>query len=668
MDNKYNYFISNNNNNKIYMIIIAILIVIIFSYKHIIAGSIFLAFYIVLIIYNIRNTKLKEDKWKEFIEDFSSKLDIATKNALMNSPFPLVLIDESGKILWYNLNIFMVVQDEDILGKDIGDIIKKLNMRKIINKKMDAINDVEINDRYYDIYANLINDNEKVKVYSKEKMILIYFYDVTEVHKMKENIKDNKECLILLEIDNLDEALKTIEDDKKPILIAETERIINNYAQELNAWVKKYSSNKYIMSVQDKYIQNEMIKKFEILDIIRNLKLGNKFAVTLSIGIGRGGESPLENYNYAVTAKDLALGRGGDQAVVKDGDKLIFYGGKTKEVEKNTKVRARVISHALISLSNESSKIFIMGHKNPDPDCMGAAIGIYSTMKQLNKECYIVLDNVNKSIEKLMDSFLKDPDYNDTFINSYECDELIDEKSLLILVDVHNKSYVQNLEIVEKIERLVIIDHHRKSTDYIEGALLSYIEPYASSTSELVTEMLQYMIEEPKLKLIEAEALLLGIYIDTKNFSFKTGVRTFEAASFLRRLGADTINIKKMFSNDLDTYLKKAEIIKSAVVENNIAIAICPPGIEDSLLAAQAADELLNITGIQACFVIVKIGEEVYISGRSLGDINVQLILESLGGGGHMTMAGARFKKATINEANKKLKEEIKRYLMEGEK
>ncbi|EFG87956.1 DHHA1 domain protein [Clostridium carboxidivorans P7] len=395
--------------------------------------------------------------------------------------------------------------------------------------------------------------------------------------------------------------------------------------------------------------------------------MGNKLAVTLSIGVGRGGETPLQNENFAASAKELALGRGGDQTVVKNGEKLSFYGGKTKEVEKRTKVRARVIAHALVELINASSDVFIMGHINPDIDCLGAAVGIYSTIKFLKKDCHIVLEETNSSINLILEKIKNEEDYEKVFISSKECIDNMKYNSLLILVDVHSRGYVQDIKVVDAFEKIVIIDHHRKSTDFVEGALLSYIEPYASSTSELVTEMLQYMVEKPKIKIIEAEALLAGICVDTKNFCFKTGVRTFEAASFLRRLGADTVDVKKFFADDLDTYLKRAEIIKSAEIFNNIAIAVCPNEIEDIVLAAQAADELLNITGIKASFVFVKIKDNVCISGRSLGEVNVQVILESLGGGGHMTMAGATIKKVTLDEALKKLKDAIGKYIMEGE-
>jgi cyclic-di-AMP phosphodiesterase len=660
MDNKYNYFITSN---KMYMIIIAVLILILIIYGHILIGIVAVSLYGLLVVYNVKNTKHRKSEWKKFIEDFSSKLDNATRTTLVKLPFPMVMLGSEGDILWYNQNFLTTLKGEDILGKNIRGMIKEFNLRQALDGKENIFRYAKLRGRYYDIYANVVDTTES----SKDKIVILYFYDVTDVYKIIENIDLNKETAMLIEVDNFDDVIKTIEEDKKPLIIAEIEKTINSYTQSLNAMIRKYEENKYILSVQNKYIEKEMEKKFEILDNIREINMGNTLAVTLSIGVGRGGDTPMQNEKYAVSAKELALGRGGDQAIVKNGEKLSFYGGKTKEVEKRTKVRARVISHALVDLIKGSSKVFIMGHINPDIDCLGSAVGLYRAVRSLQKGCFIIFDPTNNSVKPILEKIKSEEDYQGAFINNKECMENIDENSLLILVDVHSRGYVQNINVVDSFKRIVIIDHHRKSTDFIEGALLSYIETYASSTSELVTEMLQYMVEKPQVKTIEAEALLAGIFVDTKNFCFKTGVRTFEAASFLRRLGADTIDVKKFFTDDLDTYLKRAEIIKSAMVFNNIAIAICPEEIEDSVLAAQAADELLNITGIQASFVFVKIKDEILVSGRSLADINVQIILESLGGGGHMTMAGAKFKSITIDEAVEKLKDAIGKYIIEGE-
>ncbi|WPC41899.1 DHH family phosphoesterase [Clostridium sp. JS66] len=660
MDKKYNYFITSN---KVYMIIIAILISVIIVYRHFYIGVVFISLYMILVVYNMKNTKVRQTEWKKFIENFSSQLDNATRNTLVKMPFPLIMIDKKGEILWYNQKYSYIIKNEDILGKNINGVIKEINLRQILDGKKNIMKNVKLKENYYDIYSNVVDISDNLE----DRIILLYLYDVTQMLKIVKNLELNKYTIMLMEVDNFHDVIKTIEEGQRPLIVAEIERTINCYAQSLNAMMRKYDDNKYVLCVQDNYVEKEMEKKFEILDNIREINMGNKLAVTLSIGVGRGGETPLQNENFAASAKELALGRGGDQTVVKNGEKLSFYGGKTKEVEKRTKVRARVIAHALVELINASSDVFIMGHINPDIDCLGAAVGIYSTIKFLKKDCHIVLEETNSSINLILEKIKNEEDYENVFINSKECIDNAKYNSLLILVDVHSKGYVQDIKVVDAFEKIVIIDHHRKSTDFVEGTLLSYIEPYASSTSELVTEMLQYMVEKPKIKVIEAEALLAGICVDTKNFCFKTGVRTFEAASFLRRLGADTVDVKKFFSDDLDTYLKRAEIIKSAEIFNNIAIAVCPNEIEDIVLAAQAADELLNITGIKASFVFVKIKDNVCISGRSLGEVNVQVILESLGGGGHMTMAGAKIKQVTLDEALKKLKDAIGKYIMEGE-
>ncbi|MHC6181523.1 DHH family phosphoesterase [Clostridium sp. JNZ X4-2] len=660
MDNKYNYFI---NSSKVYMVIIAVLILMLILYGNRIIGIIATCLYVFLVIYNIKNTRSRKDKWKEFIENFSSKLDIATRSTLVKLPFPLVIIKMTGDVLWYNQNFSFILKGKDILGQNIKNIARDFNVKQAANGRENIFRYIKIKDKHYDIYSNIVDTSEN----SKDKIMILYFYDVTNSYDIMTSINANKSTIMLMEVDNFDDVIKTMEEDDKPLIIAEIERTINIYAQSLNSMVRKYESNKYVFCIQNKYIEKEMEKRFEILDTVREINMGNRLSVTLSIGVGRGGETPQQNEEFAVSAKELALGRGGDQAVVKSKDKLLFYGGKTKEVEKRTKVKARVIAQALVDIIKDSSNIFIMGHINPDIDCLGASVGLHSVVSQLDKECFIILDNSNESIKIILDKIKEEEEYHNVFVHSKDCEDKINENSLLIIVDVYSEGYVQNMDLVRKFNRMAVIDHHRKAPDFIKDSLLNYIEPYASSTSELITEMLPYMIEKPKIKVIEAEALLAGICVDTKNFYFKTGVRTFEAASFLRRLGADTIDVKKFFSDDLDTYLKRAEIIKSVKIYNNIAIAVCPEKIGNMLLTAQAADELLNITGIQASFVFVKIKDEVFISGRSLGDINVQIILEALGGGGHMTMAGTKLESVTIDEALEKLKNAIKKYVEESE-
>ncbi|WP_346876258.1 DHH family phosphoesterase [Clostridium sp. UBA5712] len=649
--------------SKIVITILVILLVVFFIKDMLIISNILLLIYAAALLYIIFDNS-KKDNFSNKIENIIHKVDTVKSTAFSKVHFPTMFLLENGEVIWYNESLALRLENNDIVGKNIKEIIKDFNIKLALEGKRSEYKNVVFKDRIYDIYISIIQDYE---INEDNNLIVISFDDITYNVNLINQINNAKESVMLIEVDNLDEVIKTTEEDLRPQLIADIDRTINNYANSLKALIRKYSSNKYVLTTKDANIETEMNKKFDILDTIREVSSGNKLTVTLSIGVGRGGENPAQNHEFATIAKDLALGRGGDQCVVKSFEKVSFYGGKTKEVEKRTKVRARVIGHALLELINESSNVIIMGHHNPDMDCLGAAIGMYSTIRSLNKECYIVMDDPHDAVQYMLDRLDDDDNYKDTFININAVKNIKNDKSLLILVDVHNESYVLSMEVVDYFSRIVIIDHHRKTKDFIQGTMLSYVETYASSTSELITELIQYMVEKPKLREVEAVALLAGICLDTKNFCFKTGVRTFEAAAFLRRLGADTVDVKRIFSEALDIYITRADIIKTAKVKSGIAVAKCPPEISNSVLPAQAADELLNITGIQASFVIAKIEEGTYISGRSLGEINVQVILEYLGGGGHLTMAAARIKDSNQDEAEELLNDAIEKYLRKGE-
>lgn len=649
--------------SKIVITILVILLVVFFIKDMLIISNILLLIYAAALLYIIFDNS-KKDNFSNKIENIIHKVDTVKSTAFSKVHFPTMFLLENGEVIWYNESLALRLENNDIVGKNIKEIIKEFNIKLALEGKRSEYRNVVFKDRIYDIYISIIQDYE---INEDNNLIVISFDDITDNVNLINQINNAKESVMLIEVDNLDEVIKTTEEDLRPQLIADIDRTINNYANSLKALIRKYSSNKYVLTTKDANIETEMNKKFDILDTIREVSSGNKLTVTLSIGVGRGGENPAQNHEFATIAKDLALGRGGDQCVVKSFEKVSFYGGKTKEVEKRTKVRARVIGHALLELINESSNVIIMGHHNPDMDCLGAAIGMYSTIRSLNKECYIVMDDPHDAVQYMLDRLDDDDNYKDTFININAVKNIKNDKSLLILVDVHNESYVLSMEVVDYFSRIVIIDHHRKTKDFIQGTMLSYVETYASSTSELITELIQYMVEKPKLREVEAVALLAGICLDTKNFCFKTGVRTFEAAAFLRRLGADTVDVKRIFSEALDIYITRADIIKTAKVKSGIAVAKCPPEISNSVLPAQAADELLNITGIQASFVIAKIEEGTYISGRSLGEINVQVILEYLGGGGHLTMAAARIKDSNQDEAEELLNDAIEKYLRKGE-
>ena len=618
------------------------------------------AFYLagtVLLIYVVFNEYLDINRgvYNEKVDTLTARIKANINDNISNMSYPLALIDNEGNILWANKRLKEELNLLDLQEQNILSIGRNLDLQKLLKCDKDLRQRVKIKDSFYSIYAtNISNENES---YVKQKYI-VYFNEVSNLR----DLYSTRESIMLIEVDNLSEALEVTDEANRPMLAAEVEKAINSYSKKLKSMIIKYEYNKYCLSVQDKYINDEINCKFSILDEISNIDRGNKLEVTLSIGIGRGGDNSQENYNNAMTARELALGRGGDQVVIKNNEKISFFGGNTRELEKRTRVRARVIAQALRELIFESSNILIMGHKNPDMDAFGASVGLWSAIRQLGKSCNIIIDNDINAIDYYMNKLKSDSKYDNLLISSSEAEKAINDKTLLIIVDVHNKGYVNNLSIVEKINRKIIIDHHRRSPDIIEGALLNYIEVYASSTSEMVTELIQYMLQKPRISKVEAEGLLGGIFMDTKGFQFKSGVRTFDAAAFLRSLGADTIEVKKMFTDSLEDYLLISETIKSAEVYDNLAIAVCPSQVNNTVIVARAADELLGISGIDVCFVLCEINNAITISGRSTGEVNVQVILEELGGGGHMNMAGAKVNE-TMDEARYMLKEAIKKHL-----
>lgn len=641
---------------KIYRSLLILIVVIIFTiilyyFRYFYLASTILIVYLAFKEYlNIEN-EIQNEKMNTLTDEIKANIN----DNISNMSYPIALIDNEGNILWANKRLKEELNLLDLQEQNILSIGRNLDLHKLLKCDKDLGQRVKIKDTFYSIYANNIS-GENIKY--NEAKYLVYFNEVSNLR----DLYSTRESIMLIEVDNLSEALERTDEANRPMLAAEVEKAINSYSKKLKAMIIKYEYNKYCLSVQDKYINDEINCKFNILDEISNIDRGNKLEVTLSIGIGRGGDNPQENYNNAMTARELALGRGGDQAVIKNNEKITFFGGNTRELEKRTRVRARVIAQALRELIFESSNIFIMGHKNPDMDSLGASIGLWSSIRQLGKNCNIIIDNDITAIDYYMTKLKKDDKYDNLFISSEEAEKNINDKTLLIIVDVHNKGYVNNLDIVERINRKIIIDHHRRSPDIIEGALLNYIEVYASSTSEMVTELIQYMLQKPRIPKIVAEGLLGGIFMDTKGFQFKSGVRTFDAAAFLRSLGADTIEVKKMFTDSLDDYLLISDTIRNAEVHENLAIAVCPSGINNTVIVARAADELLGISGIDVCFVLCNINDSIIISGRSTGEVNVQVILEELGGGGHMNMAGAKLE-CTIDEAVNLLKEAINKHL-----
>ncbi len=614
--------------------------------------------------------KLVEDKnlmFRRAIEELSDTFDSATKHAIFNMPFPMIFVDEVGKITWYNTPFLNLSQEEDLLNRPISELVPLFNINLLKNAKENKPVDIEYKNRHYKVFPNLLEDKRQNE---KENLTILYWVDNTDFVELSKAYNNERPIIILAFIDNYDDIKSSTPDTHRPILMAEIDRMVNEYFTENNALVRKYESDKYIIVINQIDFERIKQRRFDLLDQIRDLKMGNSIPITLSIGASQKHESLIESYKDARASIDVALGRGGDQAVVNTGSGFEFFGGKSKAVEKRNKVKARVMADALKQLITQSDKVFIMGHKNPDMDALGSAFGTLRAVVENKKEGYIIFNEENPSIKNMMALMQSEsPELKEKLISTQRALDMIGENDLLINVDNHKPSLAESKEIIDSISKIVVIDHHRRGAEFMDDSMLVYIEPYASSTSELITEIISYMGYENKITKFEAEALLAGITVDTKNFTFQTGVRTFEAASILKRAGADTLVVKQLFRDDFNTFINKAEVIRTAkLVHNSIAIGRLEKTMDDSILiAAQAANELLNINNVEASFVLCRLKDSIHISGRSLGNISVQLILEKLGGGGHLTSAGTQLYDVSMEEAEKTLIETIDKYLQEGE-
>ncbi|NLM03736.1 MAG: phosphoesterase [Clostridiales bacterium] len=650
---------------KVHIIIIGILVGIISIYNKYIGlvGIILLGY---LFYYNYKNTNIIRAEWTRYIEGLSSEIDSATGQSILNMPIPLTMIEIDGTIKWYNKRFLEIVNNQRILDENIEKIVPGFKLSHIRDEKLDTVH-VKVDDKHFKLMYNIIKTNNKNK---SNYIIMLYWIDETDYEELKKEHYEKELVVALVQADNLDEVMQDTEETKRPLLIAEIDHKIGLWVKKIQGFVKKYENDKFIIVFERKFLEELEDKKFDILDEIREIDMGNKIPITLSMGIGTGGMTPLENAEFANASKDLSLGRGGDQATVKKNEKISFYGGRTKAVEKRTKVKARVISHALRQLMEQSENVFVMGHVNADLDALGSALGIYRAARNRKKTAYIVLEGNNSGIDSLYKKIIGKEEYKNILLNCEQAISKIERGSLLVVVDTHRPSFTACPELLKRTENIVVIDHHRKGTEFIDNTVLDYHETYVSSTSELVTEILFYMDDKISVEKIEAEALLAGIAIDTKNFTFRTGVRTFEAAALLRRAGADMTNVKQLFQNDMATILARAEVIQKAKrFKDNIVISVCDENMKVSqLVVAQGADELLEIKDVEASFVLARKSDTmVIISGRSMGDINVQVILEKLGGGGHLTLAGAQLENINIEEARKQLEMAIEEYFQEEE-
>lgn len=585
------------------------------------------------------------------------------KNTLNELGTAVALVDGDNKIIWKN-KVFaetFLATGENV--KHIDDIISP----DILKSSAEQCQELELNQRHFSIRSVSLPAEGRG---NSRNYRAIFIQDIEEIHGLRLRLKEKEAAVCYFHVDNYDEIMAACPEENRPELLAKIDKTVTQWVHNYNGLIRKYDDDKYLVILNFGDFQKAEEAKFDILDAVREIKVSQVMAPTLSIGAAYGESTLTMSSKIAQNALELCLGRGGDQVVVKAGGKTYFYGGKTKEVERYSRVRARVISHALRGLIEESDMVMVLGHLFLDMDALGAGVGLVSAVKSLNKPGYIILTpEQSPSVDALVELLLSDEEMKQNFISEKEALDKITKKTLLVVLDTHRPSLLMSEKVLEKAEKVVVIDHHRRGEEFIDKALLVYLEPYASSTSEMVTELIQYMGDDIKIAPLAATAMLSGIAVDTRNFAFKTGVRTFEAASFLRRAGADPIVVYKLFQEEADAVYERAKVIRRAeeFVEHVVISYYEEEPPNPTLAAAQAANSLIGLKGIYASFVLVPMGDKISVSGRSLGNINVQRILEKLGGGGHMTVAGAQLSEISMEEALEKVKQAVIDYMKEGE-
>ena len=649
---------------KIYLVLIFILLVVICVLKPILIIPATLLF-IIIMLYTFFANNRRKSEISQHLQELTLNVNSAAKNSLIHSPFPLIILETDGNIIWRSTRYVSEFANED-MSSYIEDLLKEINKKieEQDGKEKNIKEQIKIGNNNYKVIGEFIQSGRLDR--NKDKyMMILYFIDETEEIKLQKEYEDSQNCVGIIMVDNYEETMLQIDAEERPQVIAEMEKIVYEWANKIDGILVKSDRDRFVYIFDHKYLSTIKEERFVILDTIK--EINSSIQITLSIAISDDGSTNKEKYKTAQAAMDVILGRGGDQAAIRENEKYQFFGGRTTEFEKRTKVKARIVAHALEELISETDNIMIMGHNNPDIDALGSALGIYRLAKSKGKEVHIVAETEGMALKAISESLKSDGQYTGVIVNNEIAENIITPETLLIIVDTNKASHVEDPILLEKTNKIAIIDHHRRSTDFIKESILTFQEVYASSAAELVTELLQYAESQPKLTTLEAEALYAGIMMDTKNFTFKTGVRTFEAAAYLRRYGIDIIKVKKWFQSDLETYKKITEIIdKTEIIKDYIGISIYENDDKNSnIICAKAADEMLTIGDITTSFVIGRTGEKVNISGRSIGEINVQLILEKLGGGGHSTLAGAQLEGKTIQEAKEELIQKINEYFDE---
>lgn len=613
---------------------------------------------------------------KEIVE-FSSNYSQVQRQLLYELSVPYCLLDNKGNILWMNSAMQQCINKKNDFNKNISTIIPELSTNVFRNFEDFKETRVALKDRDYRIEMKRISAEvltQGVNILARDynsSLVAMYMFDETDINKYIQKIRDERFVAGLVYIDNYEDALESVDDVRRSLFVGLVDKRVNKYFSAGSAIIRKLEKDKYFVVFRYKYLEKLLADKFSLVEDIKSVKVGNEKTLTLSIGIGTGANEYAKNYEIAKAAMDLALGRGGDQAVIKDGEKIYYYGGKSQQMEKNTRVKVRVKAHALRQILEANENVLIMGHSLPDIDSFGSALGIYIIAKKFGKEAHIVFGEVSSSVRPFMNRFIGKEEYpEDMFIKREEAESYLKPSTVVIVVDVNRPQRTECPVLLDKCKTVIVFDHHRRSSDTISGAVLSYVDPYASSACEMVTEMIQYVDDGIKLKAFEADALYAGISIDTDGFNSKSGPRTFEAAAFLRRHGADVTRVRKMLRNDMNEYKAIASAVsKSEVYKSAFAITVFNgEGLESPTIGgAKAANQLLDISGIKASFVITPYEDKLYISARSIDEVNVQLVMEKLGGGGHMSIAGAQLTDCTTEQAVNTIKLTLDKMLEEGE-
>ena len=650
---------------KIYLVIIAIVLVILCVQNiNFIIPSVVV--YGLLLVYTFWTDNKNKNELDKHIQELTFNVDTIAKNTLINSPFPLVIIEADGNITWKSVSYMSEFGNTDI-NNTLSEIVKtlKIDSDSDENKReIPVYKQITIGKKDYKLIIETIKNKSRNRRKRFDNMFAIYIIDNTEVIKALKKFEEVKTCTGIIMIDSYDELIQSMTQEERTQVLTEIETKIYDWVAKFGGIALKTERDRFVIIFEAKYLDKIIENKFEILGMAKNTETEAVIPTTLSIAIVADGNSNHEKYKATIAAMDLVLGRGGDQAVIKRNGKYEFFGGKTQEVEKRTKVKARAVAAALEELIEESEKVLIMGHANGDIDSMGSSLGVYRIVKSLGKTAKIVNNTYGLTLKDFIEAVEQEKEYEGVIIDKQQALAEVTPNTLLVVVDTHKKSYVEVPELLTRTNKIVVIDHHRRGPDYIENSTLMFHEVYASSAAELVTELLQYTKNEATPTVFEAESLYAGIMVDTKNFTFKTGVRTFEAAAYLRKNNIDIIKVKKWFQSDLESYNVISDIVKNTeIIRETIGIAENSKQDDNAnLICAKAADELLTISDITASFVLGKVKDTVYISGRSIGDINVQLILEKLGGGGHSTVAGAQIENVEIEEARERLKKAINEY------